>query len=247
MNIVLFFFEELAALEHTFSDNYTLFEFIQIFSATIDTGFWFILLMLFELETSALELDRAYNRKKSAFYVLRGVCYAVICYAFVGYCYELLTLYDTTPLLKPVLCSSPENWSLLVSIDEYTLLNSIDCQSLAESLYRVSDFQIVVTSDTLIGVRNLAWIDVINSATWILIVAVLELEVALFSKREFSKTILSIFLIIKFGLYLILFLAAIYWGIAGDFLDFWDAVLWLFAFIFIEMNVLRWWAPLSAT
>ena len=245
LNVILFFLEELTALEHTFSDNYTLFEFIQVFSATIDTGFWFFLLMLFELETSSLELNRAYYRKKTELYMLRGACYVVICYAFVGYCYELLTLYETKPLSKPVLCSSPENWSFLVSIDEYILLNPIDCQSLVEPIYRVSDFQIVATFDTLISVQHLAWIDVINSATWILIVAVLELEVAVFSKREFSRTILNMFLIIKFSLYLILFLAAIYWGVAGDFLDFWDAVLWLFAFIFIEMNVLRWGAPLS--
>ena len=37
-----------------------------------------------------------------------------------------------------------------------------------------------------------------------------------------------------------LFGAAAYWGVAGDFLDFWDAALWLFAFIFIELNVFEW-------
>ena len=45
---------------------------------------------------------------------------------------------------------------------------------------------------------------------------------------------------IKFGLYAILLLAAIYWGVNGDFVDFWDAFLWLVAFFFIEMNVVEW-------
>jgi hypothetical protein len=27
---------------------------------------------------------------------------------------------------------------------------------------------------------------------------------------------------------------------SGDFLDFWDAFLWLVAFIFIEMNIFTW-------
>ena len=238
-NVILFFLEELTALQHTFSDDYALSELIQIFSATIDTGFWFFLLILFELETSY----SPNNRNKSAFYILRGICYLVICYAFMGYYFELLTLYDTKPLSKLSLCSSPDDWSILVDIDEYILLQSIDCQSLAEPLYRVSDFQIGVTSKILVSVQNLAWIDVINSAAWILIVVVLELEVALFSKRDFSKKFRHIILAFKFILYLILFLAAIYWGIAGDFLDFWDAVLWLFAFVFIELNVLRWRAP----
>jgi hypothetical protein len=45
---------------------------------------------------------------------------------------------------------------------------------------------------------------------------------------------------LKLALYGVLFVAAAYWGVAGDFLDFWDAALWLFAFIFIELNVFEW-------
>jgi len=41
-------------------------------------------------------------------------------------------------------------------------------------------------------------------------------------------------------LYTTLALAAVYWGIEGEFLDFWDAALWLFAFVFIELNVFAW-------
>ena len=44
----------------------------------------------------------------------------------------------------------------------------------------------------------------------------------------------------KFVLYSTLLLAAIYWGFKGGFLDFWDAFLWLVAFVFIEMNVFEW-------
>ena len=44
----------------------------------------------------------------------------------------------------------------------------------------------------------------------------------------------------KFILYGILFLAAVYWGVYGDFVDFWDAFLWLLAFFFIELNVVEW-------
>ena len=40
--------------------------------------------------------------------------------------------------------------------------------------------------------------------------------------------------------YSVLFVCAIYWGFEGSFLDFWDAFLWLVAFIFIEMNIFQW-------
>ena len=45
---------------------------------------------------------------------------------------------------------------------------------------------------------------------------------------------------LKVVLYTTLVVAAIYWGLKGDFLDFWDAALWLFAFVFIELNVFEW-------
>jgi len=34
--------------------------------------------------------------------------------------------------------------------------------------------------------------------------------------------------------------AAVYWGIKGSCVDFWDAVLWLIVFVFIELNVFEW-------
>jgi hypothetical protein len=36
------------------------------------------------------------------------------------------------------------------------------------------------------------------------------------------------------------FVVAGYWGWAGDFLDFWDAFLWILAFVFIERSVFVW-------
>ena len=45
---------------------------------------------------------------------------------------------------------------------------------------------------------------------------------------------------IKGFFYTILLICAIYWGVEGSFLDFWDAFLWLVAFIFIELNIFQW-------
>ncbi len=52
--------------------------------------------------------------------------------------------------------------------------------------------------------------------------------------------------IFKVVLYSTLLAAAIYWGYAGSLLDFWDAFLWLFAFVFIELNLFDWQAELKA-
>jgi hypothetical protein len=47
----------------------------------------------------------------------------------------------------------------------------------------------------------------------------------------------------KVLLYAVLLGCAIYWWLEGDFLDFWDAFLWLVAFVFIELNLFEWHDP----
>ena len=83
-------------------------------------------------------------------------------------------------------------------------------------------------------------VDVINSANWLIIVFILESEVYLQLKGKLSASFIFIAKWVKVILYSVLLLAAIYWGIKGDFLDFWDAFLWIVAFIFIELNLFEW-------
>ena len=44
----------------------------------------------------------------------------------------------------------------------------------------------------------------------------------------------------KILLYSVLALAVVAWMVTGDFVDWWDAFLWLVAFVFIELNVFEW-------
>ena len=87
---------------------------------------------------------------------------------------------------------------------------------------------------------RLAWVDVINAGVWLLVVAVLEIDVWLQEHHRYEGLALKASNAIKFVLYSMLLLAAIYWGFKGDFVDFWDAFLWLVAFVFIELNVFEW-------
>ena len=69
---------------------------------------------------------------------------------------------------------------------------------------------------------------------------VLEIDVRLQEKGLYEGLVYRVSNVIKIVLYSILFVAAVYWGLYGDFVDFWDAFLWLLAFFFIEMNVVEW-------
>ncbi len=59
-------------------------------------------------------------------------------------------------------------------------------------------------------------------------------------RNRFTRVALKTSNAMKVFLYLFLLLVAIYWSVKGDFLDFWDAFLWLVAFFFIKLNVVEW-------
>jgi hypothetical protein len=247
INIFLFLQEEMLALEHTFVDGFELGQIIQVFSATIDTAAWVLLLLLFELETSVLDDSKIHGPVKWTLHGVRLVCYVAVFYAFTGYYAELATLYQTAEMAGFNACSSLDHgWSILTDIDEYEPLSAANCGSMGAVIHQLADFDIVVDSERLQSARWLGWTDVINSASWLLVVIVLEVEVRLQLRGNLSEQIMDVTKFVKYAVYGALFVCAGYWGVAGDFLDFWDAALWLFAFIFIELNVFEWQAETSA-
>ena len=240
-NIYLFLQEELLALSFTFADGIEAGQIIQAFSATIDTAAWVILLLMFELETAALDDGKIHVLVKWGLHGLRGICYIALLYAFTGYYQELVALYQVVPLSVPDACSlAGGDYSLLVDLDEYVPLDAVNCAALGEQVYTLAGFDILADGETLRSAQILAWVDLINAADWILVVVVLEVEVRLQLRGDLSEQVMGATKLIKLILYAILFLCAGYWGYAGDFLDFWDASLWLFAFMFIELNVFEW-------
>jgi hypothetical protein len=246
-NVYLFLQEELLALEHTFVGGFELSQVIQVFAASIDTAAWVLLLLLFELETSVLDDHRIRGWVKWSLHGIRLVCYAAVYYAFTGYYAELAMLYDVTSMTGFDACASlDQGLSLHVDMDEYVPLDAANCAAVASELFRINGFAIVSEPEVLDAVRRLAWTDVFNSAAWLLVVIVLEVEVRLQLRGNLSDRIMAATRWAKYVLYGTLFVAAGYWGVAGSFLDFWDAALWLFAFIFIELNVFEWQAETSS-
>lgn len=244
MNIYWFFDEESTAAALQFSNGVGAADLIEAFSATIDTAAWVVLLLMFELETYVLE-DRQFTRRVTwSLHGLRALCYLFIVYAFYGYIQNLAFLYETTTLAGVTdLCALlPDRWSWAVTLDEYADITAANCATFADTsvFYRFEGMAAVVDAEGLRDIRYLAWVDVINAAVWLLVVLVLEIDVRLQEHNRYEGIALISSNMIKVLLYSLLFLAAIYWGFKGDFVDFWDAFLWLVAFVFIELNVFEW-------
>lgn len=79
------------------------------------------------------------------------------------------------------------------------------------------------------------WLDAANAWLWLAVVILLEIEVRIpldvDSRRES-------FLIAAVVLYSVLLMLVPVWAWRGEWLDAWDAALWLAAFFAIELNVL---------
>lgn len=244
LNVYLFFAEEWAAAAHRFVDGIALEDVILGFAASIDTAAWVILLLMFELETYVLDDEQFTRRTTWTLHGLRAVCYAFIIYAFYGYLSKLIFLFGATPLPDVSnLCSLvADQWAYATTLDEYQVLTAANCGSMTTgtAFHQLPGMAAVVDSNGLIDIIRLAWVDVINSAVWLLVVLVLEVDVRLQEANKLEGTLLRASNASKFVLYTTLLFAAIYWGFKGDFVDFWDAFLWLLAFVFIELNVLEW-------
>jgi hypothetical protein len=243
MNIYWFFAEEHLAAKIQFPNGVGLDLMIEAYAATIDTVAWVVLLLMFELETYVLEDEQFTRTVTWSLHSLRAICYAFIVYAFYGYVANLLTLDGIAPLANVSdICALAGQWSYATTLDEFVAITTANCNSLstATSFLRFDDMQAVVDLQGRKDIVALAWIDVINSAVWLLVVIVLETDVRLQERNQYDGVVLYASNVIKFVLYGLLLFAAVYWGVKGDFVDFWDAFLWLVAFIFIELNVFEW-------
>jgi len=240
LNIFLFFQEESLATQQTFSQGIGVADIIQGFAATIDTAAWVFLLIIFELTTSILSTHTlSKSRIKLSFFAVRIFCYGFILYSFYGYITKMLLINGVSPFLINDACTLiGQNFSVIDNLDEYPPLSYENCALLkGQDLFTLDGQAIIGSAQQWIAIQRLTWVDVINSMAWILIVLVLELDIRLRRMQKFSKFMLMISRVIKLLLYSAVLLAAIYWGFLGDFLDFWDAFLWLVAFFFIEMNL----------
>ncbi len=242
LNIWFFFAEEIASARFAIETGEDVAMGIQLFSATLDTLAWVILLLLFELETAVIPDDRLRGGLRYGIHGVRMLCTLAIVMAFLGYFGEWQTLLPSEPLIGEACSRVSEGWSVMVKLDDFVPLTAENCVQFGGDTRLVSGLEQVLASPAgLLEGQRLALVDVINSAAWILVVILLEIEVRVLTRwGGASRQMARIANSFKVVLYATLVVAAIYWGFKGDFLDFWDAALWLFAFVFIELNVFEW-------
>ena len=241
-NAFLFLQQDLAASAETFGDTISWKNVIEAYSAFIDTSSWLVLLLVFEFETAIIPDDKLKGGLKWLLLILKATCYFLIVYAFYGYLSKYLVITNLLPYSIADVCSLVgTEWNYIVDLDDYPPIDSTSCVALqGQALLQVSGLEIVGTAASVKSAIGLAIVDIINAGTWLIIVVLLQAEVWLQLKDMLTDRLMLIAKISKGFFYAILFVCAAYWGFNGTFLDFWDAFLWLVAFIFIELNIFQW-------
>jgi len=239
---LLFFQQDLAASAQTFGETITWRNVIEAYSATIDTVAWVVLLLVFELETAVIPDHLLKGRLKWLLKGLAGVCYFFIIYSFYGYVYKYGVLTNLVPFAIDDVCSLiGTNFTFVLTLDEYMPIDQAVCTAMnGLPVMQIVGTDIIAVEPALGDAIALAIVDVVNAADWLIVVALLEIEVFLQLKDKLSDKMMYWLKYIKGVVYLVLLLCAIYWGVKGSFLDFWDAFLWLVAFVFIELNIFQW-------
>jgi hypothetical protein len=242
LNVYLFFREDFLASQEVFGNALTWDQLAEAYSATIDTAAWVVLLLLFELETAVIPDEKLRGGLKWVLMGIRFISYIFIVWAFSGYLAKYGVFTETVPFVMSDLCDLiGTGYSWVADLDEYPAIDQAACQAMqGQSLLQLSGTQIIGTEQAVAAALNLTIVDIINAADWLIIVVLLEVEVYMQLKDLLTKRAMFITKYTKGMLYVILFLCGTYWGFLGDFLDFWDAFLWLVAFIFIEMNIFQW-------
>ncbi|MDD2699304.1 MAG: hypothetical protein PHF17_10920 [Arcobacteraceae bacterium] len=137
-------------------------------------------------------------------------------------------------------------WLLLLLLLEWET-SQLDMDIVAKServllkLGRIISYIFIVYSIVIYGgesyiIEN-GILDFYNAIIWFIVVMILEYE--LFSKKLFSRRKETFLNILKFLLYFSLFVIAILWQMDGEWLDFYDAALWIICFFFIELNIVQ--------
>ena len=240
-NAVQYFLQDYAASQHVFSDRLPWVQVVEAYAVTIDTLAWMTLLVMFDLETSVL--SRKLLRKSEISWFISGIkalCYGLVIYALYGYIVRLSGMHTFEPSEILDLCAYlSDDLVFMNSLDLFSSIDAQNCASLlsGEPLYRDSETNRITDIHTLSVSQNLARTDVVNASTWVLIVLILEFDVWMKSKGESTTQLAVVLNAVKGALYSVLLGCAIFWGLSGVFLDFWDAFLWILAFAFIELNI----------
>jgi hypothetical protein len=239
VDFLIYLSQDVQAAPYTLDERSSLREVLAAYVTSIDLAAWFTLILLFELETGA-PAGRAWTGARR--WMVRGLrllCCATILHT--SFAYEIaLSEFQRPGRLPPSadVCFLPDGWSFLRN-REYLEIDAANCAKLGRGpeFFIVGDDAVVTDRAGLDEGRILAWTDLLESVAWLLVVAATEAIVRLGQPAAPSRRAARVLERLKAALYVLIVAIACYWGSKGQFLYFWDELVWVLGFLVIDGNI----------
>ena len=243
VNFAYYFFEDSNAAQHTLNPDFSLLEWAGAYATSFDELAWFTLLFIFELETYWLEDDFENRLVTWTLQGLRVICYALVLHTTYAYSVYALDLADAVPLLgtESVCQLTGQDLSFLRNLT-YTAIELENCAelSLGGELFRLIREPVVTDTAGLAQMKGLAWADVAESASWLVIVLLIEFAVQIQNAGVYKGTLISRSNFLKWFLYAVISGIAIYWAQLGHYIYTLDEFLWIAGFAALDLNLSEW-------
>ncbi len=243
VNFIFYVLNDMEAAEHSLRNGGSFLQWTTTFTTTIDELAWFMLLLLFELETYSLS-DKAFEGiVGKLIHGIRLVCYVFLGHTVYAYTGDVLALTKEMPLagINNLCQLAGQEISYTYNL-VYTLIDQSNCSTLSADgvFYHVDSETLVTNSAGIVNSLQLAWADLIEAVVWLFIVLLIEFMVRLQGSGISSGPLITVGNYVKPALYGFLVLIAVYWGVLKHWLFVWDEFIWIAGFIIIEMNVVEW-------
>jgi hypothetical protein len=243
INFVFYVFEDWDRAAHTLDSGSSIIDWFSEFANSLDESAWFLLLLLFELETYVFDDEDLKGWLAHTLHGARLFCYAVITHTIYAYAMTVSGLQATTPVADVSnLCELTGDDISYVYNLAYTDINEQTCGELSDDsqFFWVDDDPVVSDMAGLNLERDLAWTDLAEAVIWLLILLAIETVVRLQSRGITGGAIVSSLNSIKTFLYATLIGVGVYWATLSHWLYLWDELVWIGGFAAIEMNVSQW-------
>jgi len=242
LDFILYLVQDIESASYTLDARSDLLEVLAAYVTSIDLIAWFALILLFELETYVLAGRSWTGANKWAVHGVRLLCYVAILHTSLSYDIALREFQDPERLPAAAdVCGYTEGWSFLRNRD-YIEIDAGNCAVIGDGpeFFALSDDAVVTDRAGLEEGLILAWTDLIESVSWLLIVFVTEVAVRVKQAASGHGALPFAIERIKIALYCLILAIALYWGSKGEILYLWDELVWVLGFRFIDWNIRDW-------
>lgn len=245
VNFAYYIYEDTHRALHVLTEASTFAKVAEQYATSLAVLAWLLLIAMFELETYTLEEKQWTRRVERVVHGVRIVTYLMIAHTVFAFVDGVLEYVELRPVEGVTdLCQMTDRDVSFVYNLEYTAVTESSCAGLTDEreLFWVGETEDPIVS-TLSGwqlEKQLAWSDLIEIITWLIIIALIELVVRLQGRGITGGRLIDNSKRIKLGLYAVLFVLSVWWTSLGHWIYAWDTFVWIAGFAAIEMNVSEW-------